>query len=92
MEWSFILSTPTPNVQTGAAAAILAISLTCDGDDAKGAEMMMAACSIGHALDLYGPPPLDIPSGLSEPELDNLRAESHFAWGLFSLITYVSIS
>ncbi|KXS95895.1 hypothetical protein AC578_2640 [Pseudocercospora eumusae] len=77
----------TASITTAGAGLLFSVYLT--GDHPFAIQVLRRSCEIADGLGLYGPPS-SVSHGLSEIELDDLRASLHLAWGGFNWVTYNS--
>ncbi|KAK4501108.1 hypothetical protein PRZ48_006914 [Zasmidium cellare] len=89
LEWAKASMDDSTSIPDGAAALLLSNHFSCIGQDEEGRKIIRAAYYVGVRLDLYGPP-LDIPHGVSQFEIEALRSNAHFAWGMFNYITFLA--
>lgn len=71
---------------TASAGLFLNLILSSNGKDALAKAVLHSSYKMAEDLDMFGSPP-DITSRVSQEEIDNRKAWSHLAWGLFNHAT-----
>jgi hypothetical protein len=75
-----------PDVPTIVGAMILGVTFATDGHTDQATYFLAQVDSMTRSLGWYGPP-MGLPEDLNTVSANQLKAESHAAWGIFNYTT-----